>query len=158
MGFPVSTRLMRLGIGACLALLIQALLCANHSVQAGCSHYAHSRIQQLSELSRLDPQILSGLLNPDSAALPDPSDSEPTRPDRRFPCSGPSCSGHVPLPAVPGGLAVADRLDQWGNLSSLFGFSPLTPRVHHAADRTPRPIILADSIFHPPRSVDLLAG
>ena len=140
------TRLTRLVIGACLALLIHAF-CVSPSAQAGCSHPAGSGTHQPSGLSTLDPQILGEFLE----ASPNGQGADPSRPDRRFPCSGPSCSGNVPLPASPLVLA-ADRLDQWGTLSNLFGFLPVVPRLTRISDTTPRPIGQPAPIFHPPRT------
>jgi len=146
MSFTGLTRLTRLVIGACLALLIHAH-CISQSAQAGCSHPSGARTHQPTGLASLDPQILGEFLE----ASPIGQGTDRSRPDRRFPCSGPSCSGNVPLPASPLVLA-AERLDQWGTLSNLFGFLPVTPCLTRVSDATPRPIGHTSSIFHPPRT------
>jgi len=145
-----SNRLTRLGIGACLTLLVHGL-CASQSARAGCGHLVESlRTHHASEITRLDPQLFGGG-STDLAV----DDSTP-RPDRRFPCSGPSCSGNVPPPVAPGVLT-ADRLDQWGTLATLFDFPPITPRTARAADAALRPIGQPAPIFHPPRMIASIA-
>jgi hypothetical protein len=138
-----TNRLTRLGIGACLALLIHGL-CASQSARAGCSHLVGPGAHRSSELTRLDPHLLG-----DDSASPAVDETE-SLPGRHFPCSGPSCSDNAPPPASPGVLTT-DRLDQWGTLSTLFGFSPIIPRMTRPADAALRPIGRPALIFHPPR-------
>jgi hypothetical protein len=72
--------------------------------------------------------------------------------DRREGCSGPSCSDRSEVPAMPVSIA-APRLSDW----AVIDIPPITivpdasPADHD--DRDARPILVDESIFHPPRRI-----
>jgi hypothetical protein len=87
----------------------------------------------------------------DVGGIPANDISHEPNPRRRLPCSGPSCSGRIPLP-VSASLVKADRLAQWGMITGASNQNH-PPIIAKWADES-RPAI-ADgiaSIFHPPRT------
>lgn len=136
--------LVRLGIGAIIALSIQGGL-TPRPARAGCDHPFGIEIKNSWSAAHLDPLIAGG-----SRALPE--GDRPGVPGRPLPCSGPSCSGRVPLPASA--APTIDRvLDQWVFLPSLFHFSPPVAKACCDDDTTFHLPAEPGRIFHPPRSM-----
>ncbi len=136
-------RLGRRATGALLLLLVNFLGMARPA-WAGCNHLVSSRSDRPPNFNQLDELITSG-----SPSLSDYSAGE-QRPKHPTPCSGPSCSNRVPMPA-PTTLPESDRSDQWGVLTTLAllpGASPPTRTVDETAGC---PTGEQASIFHPPR-------
>ena len=83
--------LVRLGIGAIMLLLVLGGL-APRPARAGCDHPFGVEIRGAWSAAHLDPLITGGsraMLGHDRSGMP----------GRPLPCSGPTCSGRVPLPA-----------------------------------------------------------
>jgi hypothetical protein len=138
-------RLGRWGIGA-LTLLLFHGLSTPRSAWAGCNHLVSSRSDRLRDFNRLDAFIVYGSSVSLSAEDPLIEDQGPNRP---APCSGPGCSSRVPMP-VPTVFFDSDRVDQWGNLTSLAIFKSASPRIRMIEEPAGRPSGQKPSIFHPP--------
>lgn len=137
----LSQRLVNLGVGAAVLL---TLLWVSPASRAACSHLARplGDLQQMSSLTGLQ-----GLMT--TAPGLEDRGSFPRRPP---PCSGPSCSGQIPLPASTS-IATVAPASLWGLLGRPLelGTGPVRflrdpgqplPRSH-----------MTSSIFHPPRPV-----
>jgi hypothetical protein len=140
-------RLVRWGLGALMLLLVHEL-CAPRAARAGCSHLVVSQSARLFGLDRLDAFILGGTSSMVSDDSVQHSFEQQDR-TRRLPCSGPSCSDHVPSP-VRAASQESGGSDQWGSLNSFF-----CPEIFSPSDRTTdepvlRPMGKKLSIFHPP--------
>ena len=142
MRFLLSRQQVRLVIGAAMLLLIQGLL-APWSAWAGCNHLVRSHGQNQGASVNLDlDALITGRTSTEIES--DPAGDLATRPksSRPLPCSGPSCSGRVPLP-VSASMVGAVNLVQWGvpathstcsprpagrnGLTKAFPISPATP-------------------------------
>src|SRR4051794_41918689 len=99
--------LVRLGIGAIMLLLVLGGLTARPA-RAGCDHPFGVEIRGAWSAADLDPLITGG----NRALL---EGDRPGTPGRPLPCSGPSCSGRVPLP-TSSAPSVIQTLNQWGLL------------------------------------------
>ena len=152
MRFASCKQLGRLGIRAIAMLLVLAPF-APGSAQAGCSHFAVSKGQELRTFANLD-QLITGADSPlihGDLARPVPGRSDPGRP---LPCSGPSCSGRVPFPSpLSTAFSGVNSLSDWGLLSieSLMPWRP-TVRKHRDGDFLPHSSPGLSPVFHPPRS------
>jgi len=137
-----------LGIGA-IALLLIAGPFSNVS-WAGCNHLVRStqELEANSAIWRLDTLIAG----PDWAMGGQPNGS-PTRSSqpRPAPCSGPSCSGQVPLP-VSTTISLSVPIESWGLLSLSELASPAPSRFWQDQDAEFYSLSPACSIFHPPRT------
>jgi hypothetical protein len=134
--------LVRLGIGAALLLVVSGGL-TPRPAQAGCEHPFGVEIRTAWSADHLDP-LITGRAR---ASL---DGNRPGSPGRPQPCSGPSCSGRIPLPASTA-PSVVQTLDQWGLLPGLFDLSP--PVADGCRDNEPLFCLPAapSRIFHPPR-------
>jgi hypothetical protein len=143
MRVPSSRSLVKLAVGA-LLLLTMSLL--PRPARAGCSHPARplGDLRRAGSLAGLDALITGG--TPSQGAL------APTRqlPRRPLPCSGPSCSGQVPLP-VSSSIVTLAPADLWGVLGRCSHTG--APPVRFARVEEPRAhvCVITSSIFHPPR-------
>ena len=123
------------------------------SAWAGCSPFAHSKGQEFRSFANLD-QLITSANSPLSQG--DPGQPSPGRSDRGrpLPCSGPSCSGRVPLSSpLSSTFSGVDHLSDWGLLS----FESLNPRRfavrrHRDGEFLLHPSLGLSSVFHPPRS------
>jgi len=128
-----------------MLLLIQGLL-APRPAWAGCNHLVRSNGQQHGASVNLDALITGRILTEiesDPATRPTPS--------RPLPCSGPSCSGRVPLP-VAASVVGAVNLIQWGVLSDSFDLVPSPGRTEWADESLPDLTGNPSRVFHPPRA------
>lgn len=137
--------LVRFGAGALLLLLSQ-VLCAPRTALAGCDHLAGSGLSAYASLARLD-DLITGQPAAGQGAVP----GHPG-PKRPLPCSGPSCSGRVPLP-VSTVLLTLDGLEQWGLLADSLDGSGPSVRSGWIAEPPSRPSRVPSCVFHPPRSL-----
>ena len=145
MRFLLSRQQFRLLIGAVLLLLIQGLL-SPRPAWAGCNNLVHSNVQKHGASVNLDALITgwtSTEISSDPATRPKPS--------RPLPCSGPSCSGRVPLPVSASVVGAVDLL-QWGVLSNSFDLVPSPGRTVWADESLPDLTGNPARIFHPPRA------
>ena len=135
-----------------IVLLVLALF-APGSAWAGCSHSTFSKGHEFRTFANLD-QLITGANSPmgqGDLTRPSPGRSDP---GRRLPCSGPSCSGRVPLSSpLSTSFSGVDNLSDWGLLS----FDSLAPRRstvrrHRDGDLLPHPSLGLSPVFHPPRS------
>ncbi len=149
MRFLLSRQRVRLVIGAALLLWIQGLL-APRPAWAGCNNLVHSNVPKLGASVNLDALIIGRVsMEIESNAGGDlPTLPKPSRP---LPCSGPSCSGRVPLPVSASVVGAVD-LVQWAVLSNSLDLVPSPGRTEWAdeslADLTGAP----SRVFHPPRA------
>jgi hypothetical protein len=142
MSFWRSTTLFRIGVGAALLLLTQ-VLCAPRTAEAGCNHLVSSNSPSYVSLAHLD-ELITG-------QTPGPL-SDSGGPKGPPPCSGPSCSGRVPLP-ISTVLPSVHGLDQWCLLADLLD---LTGPPAHFAWMIETPTLPSSDpslVFHPPRSL-----
>jgi len=151
MSFASCKQLARPGIRAVMLLLVLAPF-APGSAWAGCNHAAFSKGHKFGTLANLDP-LITGANSPlvhGDLAQPLPGRSDPGRP---LPCSGPSCSGRVPLSSpLSTAFSGVDNLSNWGLLS----FDSLDPwrstvRRHRDGEFLPHPSVRLSPVFHPPR-------
>jgi hypothetical protein len=123
-------------VGVAFALLTVAVF-APEPARAGCSGHASSRADVIDDL-----EIFRG-----DGASTDPG----TRPgDHPGGCTGPACSGRSGIPPAPVSMAIP-RSTQWALVDS-----PPPAEITHASpwsneEQDARPILPADTIFHPPR-------
>jgi hypothetical protein len=152
MSFASCKQLARSGIRAMVMLLVLAPF-APGSARAGCGHFALSKGQESRTFANLD-RLITGANSwsvPGDLAGPLPGRHDPGRP---IPCSGPSCSGRVPLSSpVSTAFSGVDNLSDWGLLS----FESLAPwrstvRRHRDCEFLPHPYMGLSPVFHPPRS------
>ncbi len=73
------------------------------------------------------------------------------KPSRPLPCSGPSCSGRVPLP-VSASVVGAVNPVQWGVLSDSFDLVPSPGTTEWADESLPDLTVNPSRVFHPPRA------
>jgi hypothetical protein len=144
MGLVSRNSLVRLGIGAIMLLLVLGGL-APRPARAGCDHPFGVEIRGAWSAAHLDPLITGGsrtVLGHNQSGVP----------GRPLPCSGPTCSGRVPLPASSA-PSVVQTLEQWGLVPGVFDLSPpvaSTPRDDETLAHLPAQ---PSRIFHPPRSM-----
>jgi hypothetical protein len=138
------THRVRLGIGATLLLSVLGGL-APRPARAGCDHPFGVEIRNAWSAARLDPLITGG-----SRTLTWLEGNRPGSPWRELPCSGPSCSGRVPMPtqAAP---SVVQTLDDWGVLPGRFDPSPPGAEACRGDEPLSHPPAEPSRIFHPPR-------
>jgi hypothetical protein len=142
-----SERLRQWGTGALLLFLASSLGSAR-TAWASCNHLAVSTSDRLAGLSRLDSLILFD----GSATIVDGTVQDPLNrpwPKRPTPCSGPSCSNRVPMPA-PTAFPESDRSDQWVVVNSMVFLSLASPPCRTVGESAARPGGERPSIFHPP--------
>ncbi|MFI5454487.1 MAG: hypothetical protein ACHRXM_03465 [Isosphaerales bacterium] len=140
-------RLVRWGLGALMLLLVHEF-CAPRAARAGCNHLVVSQSDRLLDLDRLDAFILgdtSSMVSDDSVQLLLQQQDR----TRRLPCSGPSCSDHVPSP-VGAASQESGGFDQWGTLNSLVLHEIVSPSDRTIDEPVLRPVGKKPSIFHPP--------
>lgn len=118
-------------VGAFAALLAVGLI-APGTATAGCEHPGERPRFDLN----LDPDPGPG------AAAPVPAPK---------PCTGPSCSNRS-APAPTSAARPLLRLEQWGLAAEAPPIPDARPIAWAVEDAAARPIRLAPSIFHPPRS------
>jgi hypothetical protein len=152
MSFAWCKQLARPGIRAIAMLLVLAPF-APGSAWAACGHVAASRGQESRMFATLD-HLITGVDSPPlhgDLTRPLPGRSNHGRP---LPCSGPSCSGRVPLSSpLSTAFSSVHNLSDWGLLS----FESLPPwrlgvRRHRDRELLPHPSIGRSPVFHPPRS------
>jgi hypothetical protein len=151
MSFASCKQLARLGIRA-IGLLLALGPFAPGSAWAGCSHSAFSKGHESRTFASLDP-LITGANSPlvyGELAQPSPGRSDPRRP---LPCSGPSCSGRVPLSSpLSTAFSGIDNLSDWGLLSvDLLAPWRSMVRRHRDGDPLPYPSVELSPVFHPPR-------
>ncbi len=148
MRFLLSRQQVRLLIGELMLLSIQGLVMPRPA-WAGCSNLVHSHAQNHGALVNLDA-LITGWTATERGGDPVVDLSTRHKPSRRLPCSGPSCTGRVPLPASATGVGAVDPV-QWGVLPNSFELVPSPGRKEWAdeslADLTGHPSL----VFHPPR-------
>jgi len=145
MRFLLSRQQVRLVIGAAMLLSIQGLL-ASRPAWAGCNHLVRSHGEKQGASANLD-ELITGRtsmeIESDLASRPKPS--------RPLPCSGPSCSGRVPLPASASVVGAVD-LVQWAVLSDSLDLVPSPGRTEWADESLPDLTGNPSRVFHPPRA------
>ena len=149
MSYLFSRNQVRIGIGAILLLLIQAFIAPRPS-WAGCNPLVGSSTHPARSFAHLDDLITTG--NPSMIqshrAVGLPARSGPGRP---APCSGPSCSGRIPLPVSTATTGFANP-DQWGVVGESLDMTRSPGRVEYHDDEPPCHSGGLLFIFHPPRS------
>jgi hypothetical protein len=148
MRFWSSRQHVRSLIGAVLLLLIQGPL-APRLAWAGCNDLAHSNTQKHGAWVHLDA-LVTGWTSTEIDSSPAGDLATLPKPSRPLPCSGPSCSGRVPLP-VSASVAGAMDLLQWGLLSDAFDLVPSTGRTEWVDESLPDLTGNPARVFHPPR-------
>ena len=149
MSFLFSRNQVRIGIGAILLLLIQALFapCPSWAV---CNHLVGSSAQPAGSFAHLDELITAG--NP--SMIPShrvgglPARPGPGRP---APCSGPSCSGRVPLPVSTATTGTAHP-HHWGVLGESLDLIRSPGHIECDEEAPPYHSGILLLVFHPPRS------
>jgi hypothetical protein len=136
------THLVRLGIGAAVLPLILGGL-APRPAHAGCDHPFGLEIRNAWSAAQLDPLITGG----SRTSL---EGKGPGSPGRELPCSGPSCSGRVPLPthAAP---SVVPTFDDACLLPGRFDLSLPGAEACRGDEPLSHPPAEPSRIFHPPR-------
>jgi len=140
-------RLVRWGLGALMLLLVHEYG-APRAARAGCNHLVVSQSAPLLGLDRLDAFILadtSSMVSNDSVQHPLQQQDR----KRRLPCSGPSCSDHIPSP-VRAASQESGSFDQWGTLNTLVLHEIVSPSDKTIDEPVVRPMGKKPSIFHPP--------
>lgn len=144
-------RLVNPGVGAACLLLAAAWF--SPASWAGCGHLARpdGAFLRLNSLAGL-PELMASQGLPATAHLFESGSPERSAPSRPRPCSGPSCSGQVPLPFSTT-LATDAPISLWGLLDRPLELGD--PPARFAGNPQPSPMrsLLASSIFHPPRLV-----
>lgn len=139
---PLSRHWARMGIGAFAMLLIQGVL-MSQPVQAGCNHLVYpigrDGQPQLPVLAGLE-EILTGQADPLGKHHQPP------------PCSGPSCSGNVPLP-LPSSVFEAPIVDNWCMITGPLVLEQQPSRREWVDDDLPALLSSRSRVFHPPRSL-----
>jgi len=149
MRYLFSSNQVRLGIGAALLLLIQALL-APCPAWAGCNPLVGSSGHPAGSFAHLDELITAGnpsmIQNHRAAGMP----ARPG-PGHPAPCSGPSCSGRVPLPVSTATTGFPNP-NHWGVVGEPFGLGQPVGRFE--CNDEPPAFLRGQSlrVFHPPRS------
>ncbi len=149
MRFLLSRQRVRLLIGAMLLLSIQGLL-APRPAWAGCNQLVHSNIQKLGASVNLDA-LITGWTSTEISSDPGGDLATRPKPSRPLPCSGPSCSGHVPLPVSASVVGAVD-LVQWAVLSASLDLVPSPGRTEWADESLPDLTGNPSRVFHPPRA------
>ncbi len=149
MRFLLSRQRVRLVIGAALLLSIQGQV-APRVAWAGCNNLVHSNVPNLGASVNLDALIIGRVsMEVESNAAGDlPTRPKPPHP---LPCSGPSCSGRVPLPVSASVVGAAD-LVQWAVLSSSLDLVPSPGSTEWADESLPDLTGTPSRVFHPPRA------
>ena len=142
-------RLTRWGAGALMLLLVHGLG-APRSAGAGCNHLVVSKSERLLDFNQLDALVAGGspALQSDDLARDPPGDRGSERPT---PCSGPGCSGQVPMP-VPTAIQAPEGPDQWGTLSVPVILPAASPLDRLTDEHPPDSSRQESSVFHPPRA------
>jgi hypothetical protein len=148
MNFWASRQNVRLLIGAVLLPLIEGLL-APGPAWAGCNNLVHSDIQKQGAWVHLDA-LVTGWTSTEIENAPAGDLATLPKPSRPLPCSGPSCSGRVPLPVSASVVSAVDRL-QWGMLSDAFDLVPSPGRTEWVDETLPDLTGNPARVFHPPR-------
>ena len=147
MRFLLSRRQVRLLIGAAMLLLIQG----THApaglggMQQPCS-FECSETRGIVNLDAL----ITGWTSTEIESDPAGDLSTRPKPSRPLPCSGPSCSGRVPLPVSASVVGAVDPV-QWGVLSDSFDLVPSPGRTEWADESLPDLTVNPSPVFHPPR-------
>ena len=149
MRFLLSRQQVRLLIGAVMLLLIQGLL-APRPAWAGCNHLVRSNSQKHGASVNLDA-LITGWTSTEIESDPAGDLATRPKPSRPLPCSGPSCSGRVPLPVSASVVGAVD-LVQWGVLSDSFDLVPSPGRTEWADESFPDLTGNPSRVFHPPRA------
>jgi len=132
-----------------MLLWIQGVL-APRPAWAGCNNLVHSNVHRLGVSVSLDSLIIG------RASMEIESDSASDlatrpQPSRPLPCSGPSCSGRVPLPVSASVVGAVD-LAQWAVLSDSLDMVPSPGRTEWADESFPDLTGNPPRVFHPPRA------
>jgi hypothetical protein len=131
-----------------MLLLIPGLL-APRPAWAGCNDLVRSHGQKHGVSASLDA-LITGRTSTEIESDPAGDLATRPKPSRPLPCSGPSCSGRVPLPVSASGVGAVD-LVQWAVFSDSLDLVPSPGRTEWAdeslADLPGNP----SRIFHPPR-------
>jgi hypothetical protein len=122
----------RFAAGAVLALLAQTLLVPS-TVEASCGHYVV--VGQLAEGKAMPAGVMPGGELPDGHSVP---------------CSGPTCSGHSPVPLTPI-KAVSPEAERWSATLSVLLLPEPSLASHLLAPEGARPTRRPSAIYHPPR-------
>jgi len=149
MRFLSSRQQVRMLIGAVMLLWIQGVL-APRPAWAGCNNLVHSNVHKLGVSVNLDSLIIG---RASMEIESDPAGDLATRPQpsRPLPCSGPSCSGRVPLPVSASVVGAVD-LVQWAVLSDSLDMVPSPGRTEWADESFPDLTGNPPRVFHPPRA------
>ena len=140
-------RLMRVGSGAFMLLLVQGLDLSSAAI-AGCSHSNSAHPDPFVDLYMLDEVIFaagSSSFVPVDAQFP----GEPRMPRRPKPCSGLSCPNSNQLPVSTASPEPVGA-DQWGNLGMRNPLDVVWARATTIAESGRGSQCQACSIFHPP--------
>jgi hypothetical protein len=144
-----SRQLIRLAIGAVVSLLILGVFTPCQA-RADCSHGVFSKVEKTHVFSQLDRLAdLSAAYSLDGEHFRGlPVRSKPARP---LPCSGPSCSGKIPLPFSTA-FSTVESLDHWGlpNFDSVDLQGPLMQK-RIEGDSFLYLSTNPSRVFHPPR-------
>ena len=135
-------------LGVALALLAAVVL-APTPARAGCAHDRAGGAQAPEQFGMLRA---CGAIETEADVRP--GDRIPAHPANRPVCSGPSCSGRSGLPMAPSSFD-PPRISQWAMVEvPVPGNAPRISRRHRDG-RHPRAILVAEAVFHPPRTAAL---
>jgi hypothetical protein len=148
-----SRKAVKFGIGAILVLMLQGFR-GHGSARAECSHFSRSEAslqtsKSLADLSELITGRPASAIKVSSHPIA-PIDPTPSPPR---PCSGPSCSGQVPLPVSSATFSLRVPIDVLSLVSQI-----LLPVQHsvrcdgNSREISPSPDLVS-SVFHPPRVI-----
>ncbi|GIW85897.1 MAG: hypothetical protein KatS3mg108_0221 [Isosphaeraceae bacterium] len=114
---------------------------------AGCVHNGLRRTWQVSGVARFEALWATGALAvPEGVEVPERSEPVVPKPV----CSGPMCSSHQGLPTVPA-VSTAVEPGLWAFWMERPGLAPSELDFLSVCDDSPRPTLVVDTIFHPPR-------
>ena len=132
-----------------MPLLVQGSF-APWSAWAGCNHLVRSNGQKHGAFVNLDA-LITGRTSTEIESDPAGDLATRPKPSRPLPCSGPSCSGRVPLPVSASVVGAVDPV-QWGVLSNSFDLVPSPGTTEWADESLPDLTVNPSRVFHPPRA------
>jgi hypothetical protein len=137
-------------IGAISALLV-IVMCKPQPAEAGCSHLVNraTELRSARLLQALDKVLPVTTLTP-SRIVETNYVARPSTPSQPLPCSGPSCSGHVPRP-IPTTVIQVQVFEHWVVIKYPKEHVREPSRRDWDDEILPPHRGHSQSIFHPPR-------
>ena len=113
---------------------------------AGCNKLVHSSVQNHGASVNLDT-LITGWTSTEISSAP----ATRPNPSRPLPCTGPTCSGRVPLPVSTSVVGSVD-LVHWAVLSDSLDLVPSPIRTAWIDESLPDSTGNPSHVFHPPRA------